>query len=153
MRYFILSGLALATTYAFAGEPAAQSTSAAGSPGWFVGTWAAGTAEIEGYENIFGKVPDCKASIANITLEEDKIILFSVPYKGQTYDSRFEVRPNFGGNYPWWAVRDPAGPNMVSRVISENSFQLASVNPNNGKGDWQNATQYWRCPLNDEETG
>ncbi|TLS78264.1 hypothetical protein FE236_00450 [Mariprofundus erugo] len=115
---------------------------------WFAGSWATGTADVEGYETIVGDKPDCSKPAVVIRIDGKGLLHREVTMKdGAVYEAIFRVK-HFGQNYPWW----PNDPDWfdkgmiapVARRIEDNSFVLAEPGPM-GSADWANGVKHVRC--------
>lgn len=134
--YVAIAMLGVATMQSLAAE-ARDATAAEAA--FFVGRWATGPADVEGFETIYPKGPDCSKSVEIVAEGGAVIRRIVILRNGARHEATFTVR-SFGGNYPWWT---DAGPSPVARRIDDKTFVLAPTRV--GKADWRNAIKHTKC--------
>jgi hypothetical protein len=106
---------------------------------FFAGRWATGPADVEGFETIHPKGPDCSKAVEIVKEDGAKIRRIVILRDGVRHEATFTVK-RFGANFPWWT---DVGPAPVARRIDANTFILAATRV--GKADWAGAIKHTRC--------
>jgi len=106
---------------------------------FFAGRWATGPADVEGFETIYPKGPDCSKAVEIVKEGGAKIRRIVILRNGVRHEASFTVK-RFGVNFPWWT---DAGAAPVARRIDANTFILAATRV--GKADWARAIKHTRC--------
>lgn len=103
----------------------------------FVGLWAVGPADVEGFDTIRPEQPACEGRSA-VTIEAMAPDVLRRHSRGRTTD--FNVRVT-GDGYIWTLGDDAEGYRI--RFTPEGAFQLASQT--GPEPDWSRAHQHWPC--------
>ncbi|GAB1487926.1 hypothetical protein MASR2M8_03680 [Opitutaceae bacterium] len=114
---------------------------------WFAGEWSVAPADVDDYETIASAEP---TQVRIQHLGGARIERTSPARAGREAVTTVFTVKRLAGNFPWWA--DGRG-SVVTRKVSDDSFDLASVGPM-GRADWSQALRHTRVvPTSGEESG